>query len=70
MSKTKAGKPALPRLAPTDPRVTAAVLQRIREMPLNELQERLAHRSEDIVERQFPNPAPTSRRELLSRRSK
>jgi hypothetical protein len=58
----------LPNLSPSDPRVTEAVVKRIKEMSIDELQACLSRRPEGIVERQFPDPSPTSRQELLSKR--
>lgn len=52
-------------LPPNHPAITAAVVKRIKAMPHEELKERLARRGEGVVERQFPDPTPTTRQELL-----
>ena len=60
-------KPTVSCLSPDDPKVTATVVKRIQEMSFQELKTRLAYRSEGVIERQFPDPSPTSRQELLNR---
>ena len=66
MSKRKS---ELSHLQPNDPRVTAAVLKRIEEMPLSELDALLSHRNPGVIDRQYPDPSPVTREELLRRQS-
>jgi len=64
MSHTKS-KSNLSHLSLNDPRVTAAVLKRIEEMPFEELDALLSHRNPGVIERQYPDPTPVTREELL-----